>query len=98
MNNTGKTFGARDIAEGKMVYHQAALGKSFATQADFDKHARQLGQQPMRRIMPSEVELGFFDTSPKLCGKYKQFWIMRLRRLPGRNRLPRGFTSKQQFV
>lgn len=72
--------------------------KPLATKAAMEKHSRELGQQPMRRIMPSEVQLGFFDTSPNPCGKYKQFWIMRLRRIPGRNRLPRGFTSKQQFV
>lgn len=86
MNNTGK-----------IVWHQEALGKSFATQADFDKHARQLGQQPMR-VMLSDVQLGLYETAPNPCGKYKQFWVMRLRRLPGRNQLPRGFSKKPLFV
>lgn len=72
--------------------------KPLATKAALVRHSRELGQQPMRRIMPSEVQLGFYDTSPKPCGKYKQFWVMRLRRLPGRSRLPRGFTSNQLFV
>lgn len=49
-------------------------------------------------LMPSQVQTGMYDTSPEPRGKHKQFWVMRLRKLPGRNRLPRGFTSAQMFV
>ena len=52
----------------------------------------------MIRILPSQVELGLFDTAPKPRGKAKHFWVMRLRRLPGRSRLPRGFSQKTLFV
>lgn len=75
-----------------------AAEKPLATKGALEKHSQAFGLQPMRRIMPSQVQLGFLDTSPEPLGKYKHFWIMRLRRIPGRNRLPRGFTSSQQFV
>ena len=50
------------------------------------------------RLLPSEVVLGLSDTAPEPRGKAKQFWVMRLRRLPGRNQLPRGFSKKPLFV
>ncbi|MFP3852399.1 hypothetical protein [Pseudomonas sp. W5-01] len=49
-------------------------------------------------LMPSQVQIGIYDTSPEPRGKHKQFWVMRLRKIPGRNRLPRGFTNAQLFV
>ncbi|MGM8936874.1 hypothetical protein ACS8E9_18675 [Pseudomonas neustonica] len=36
---------------GKIVWHKEALGKLFATQADFDKHARQLRQMMKVNIL-----------------------------------------------
>lgn len=51
----------------------------------------------MIRLFPSQVAMGMVDSSPKPCGKPKHFWVMRLRMLPGRNRLPRGF-SKLPFL
>lgn len=55
-------------------------------------------KKKMVRIALTEIELGLYDTSPKPCGKYKHFWVMRLRRLSGRHRLPRGFCNKPQYV
>ncbi len=55
-------------------------------------------EKSLTRLMPSQVELGVYDTSPAPRGKHKQFWIMRLRMLPGRNRLPRGFNKLPLFV
>lgn len=52
----------------------------------------------MIRLFPSEVAMGMLDSSPKPCGKAKHFWVMRLRMLPGRNRLPRGFSKLPLFV
>lgn len=49
-------------------------------------------------LMPSQVLMGIYDTSPEPRGKHKQFWVMRLRKLPGRNRLPCGFSSAPLFV
>lgn len=52
----------------------------------------------MIRLFPSQVAMGLVDTSPKPCGKPKHFWVMRLRMLSGRNRLPRGFSKLPLFV
>jgi len=52
----------------------------------------------MIRLFPRQVAMGLVDTSPKPCGKPKHFWVMRLRMLPGRNRLPRGFSKLPLFV
>lgn len=50
------------------------------------------------RVMLSQVEIGLYETSPMPCGKHKQFWVMRLRHLPGKSRLPRGFSKRTRFV
>lgn len=52
----------------------------------------------MIRIIPCEVALALSDTAPEPRGKAKHFWIMRLRKLPGRNRLPRGLFKQTLFV
>lgn len=77
-------------------------GKPLFTKADLERYDREMGMQqhPNRalRIMLNEVTLGLFDTTPEPRGKAKQFWVMRLRQLPGRNQLPRGFSKKPLFV
>lgn len=52
----------------------------------------------MIRILPCQVAMGLFDSTPLPHGKAKQFWVMRLRQLPGLSRLPRGFSRKPLFV
>jgi hypothetical protein len=43
------------------------------------------------RIKVSDLEAGLYETSPVPTGNQRICWIMKLRREPGKSKLPRGF-------
>lgn len=63
----------------------------FTAELDAMRHGK-------NRFLHGIAAMGLLDPHPQPRGKAKQYWVMRLRRLPGRNRLPRGFSKKPLFV
>lgn len=43
------------------------------------------------KIFLSDKVRGYFETSPRPCGKWKCYWTMTLKRRYQKCRLPRGF-------
>ena len=94
MINTGKTFIARDIAEGKISKPKPSCSwRKYRIAPELEA----LGMGAFR-LLPVQVAMGLVDSSPEPRGKATHFWVMRLRQLPCRNRLPRGFSKQPLFV
>lgn len=43
------------------------------------------------KIDVKDLKVGFYETSASPIGNCRSFWIMKLRRMPGKCRVPRGF-------
>jgi len=42
----------------------------------------------------NDVAQGLVEISPNVCGNWRKSYVMRLRRMPGKSRLPRGFRGR----
>ena len=47
--------------------------------------------KPMQRRHLNDVAQGLVETSPNICGNWRKSYVIRLRRMPGKSKLPRGF-------
>lgn len=50
--------------------------------------------KPIQRGNLNDVAQGLFETSPNVCGNWRKAYVMRLKRMPGKSRLPRGFRGR----
>lgn len=51
------------------------------------------GNEIVRMIL-TDVQIGFYETSPRIRGTWRTSWVMQLRRKPGRCRMPQGFLKR----
>jgi hypothetical protein len=50
-----------------------------------------IGKTRLHKVAVSDLDQGLFETSEIPVGKYRTCWIMKLKREPGKCKLPRGF-------
>lgn len=48
----------------------------------------------IQRFHLNDVAQGLIETSPNVCGNWRKSYVMHLKRMPGKSRLPRGFRSR----
>ena len=65
------------------------------TEQDFKDHNDRLGsgvgKSRLVEIPVNDLQRGLFETSAKPVGNYRTSWVMKLKREPGKCKLPRGF-------
>jgi hypothetical protein len=68
-------------------------GTTFS-EHDIKDHNDRLGSgvgKTRIHIPVSDLDRGLYETSAALTGNYRTSWIMKLKREPGKCKLPRGF-------